>query len=319
MVRSERVTGPTLSIQLPSFSADDPGDWTPLLDLARTADAAGVDRVVVSDHVVFGEHLDAYGDPDKGGTTGGRQPTGPDGHWLEPLTLLAVIAGSTTRVRLGTGILLGALRRPAVLAKEAATLDVLSGGRLDLGVGIGWQREEYEACGLDYAQRGALLDHTLEVCQVLWREPVADFDDDRLHFARIHAMPKPVQAGGVPVWVSGRINDRMVRRLVRFGSGWIPWGDHVADPAPGIATLGQALTDAGRDPAALLVQGSLRLVRTDQGVDWEATMEPVAELVAAGITDFRLSQRWMADPSADADLLAAAVDVFRATVGRRTA
>src|SRR5690349_23959577 len=140
---------------------------------ARMYDRVGIDKLVVSDHVVFGEHLDAYGNPATGGTAGGRQPTGPDGHWLEPLTTLSVIAGTTSRVRLGTNILLAALRRPAVLAKTAATLDVLSGGRLDLGVGVGWQREEYEAVGLDFQDRGRLLDHTLEVCQALWRGDTA--------------------------------------------------------------------------------------------------------------------------------------------------
>src|SRR5690606_7808726 len=126
-------------------------------------------------------------------------------------------------------------------------LDVLSGGRLDLGVGVGWQREEYEACGLDYHSRGDLLDHTLAVCQTLWTERVADFDDDRLHFERIHAMPKPVQPGGVPIWVSGRINRRTISRLARFGTGWIPWGDHIADPRAGIDAMREALTFAGRD------------------------------------------------------------------------
>src|SRR5207247_2385322 len=103
------------------------------------------------------------------GQEGGRQPTGPDGHWLEPLTVLSMVAAVTSRVRLATGILIAALRRPVVLAKTTATLDVLSGGRLDLGVGVGWQREEYEAAGLDFHDRGRLLDHTLAVCQTLWR------------------------------------------------------------------------------------------------------------------------------------------------------
>ena len=124
----------------------------------------------MSDHVVFGERLEEYGRPEIGGQAGGKQPTGPDGHWLEPLTTLSVLAGMTSRIRLGTNILVAALRRPAVLAKSTATLDVLSGGRLDLGVGVGWQREEYEAAGLDFDRRGRLLDHTLEVLQTLWRE-----------------------------------------------------------------------------------------------------------------------------------------------------
>jgi alkanesulfonate monooxygenase SsuD/methylene tetrahydromethanopterin reductase-like flavin-dependent oxidoreductase (luciferase family) len=138
---SPPVPGPgrtaQLSVVLTSFATEDVRSWAPLLEQARVADEAGIDRVVVPDHVVFGEHLEEYGKPEVGGRRGGTQPTGPDGHWLEPMTLLAVICGMTSRVRLGTSILLAGLRRPVVLAKAAATLDVLSGGRLDLGVGVG--------------------------------------------------------------------------------------------------------------------------------------------------------------------------------------
>src|SRR5689334_11883560 len=169
---------------------------------ARMYDRVGIDKLVVSDHVVFGEDLDAYARPETGGTAGGRQPTGPDGHWLEPLTTLSVIAGVTERVRLGTGILLAALRRPVVLAKTAATLDVLSGGRLD---------------------------DTLDVCAALWTQPVAAHHSAELDFDAIHMMPKPLQPGGVPIWVSGRINARVVGRLGRHGLRWIPWGDDAAE------------------------------------------------------------------------------------------
>jgi alkanesulfonate monooxygenase SsuD/methylene tetrahydromethanopterin reductase-like flavin-dependent oxidoreductase (luciferase family) len=117
-----------LSIGVTSFAAEDPGTWEPLFRAARVADRAGVDRLVVSDHVVFGERLEEYGRPEIGGQAGGKQPTGPDGHWLEPLTTLSVLAGMTSRIRLGTNILVAALRRPAVLAKSTATLDVLSAG-----------------------------------------------------------------------------------------------------------------------------------------------------------------------------------------------
>src|SRR5207248_9888916 len=128
----------------------------------------------------------------------------------------AAVAGQTTRVRLGTYVLLAALRRPVVLAKQLATLDVLSGGRLDLGVGIGWQREEYEAAGLDFGARGRLLDHSLEVCQTIWHEQRASYASPELSFDAIHAMPKPAQPGGVPIWVSGRCNRRVASRLARF-------------------------------------------------------------------------------------------------------
>ena len=208
---------PQLSMALLTFAAEDPGRLAAVLDRARLADAAGIDRLVVSDHVVFGEHLEAYGRPEIGGAAGGKQPTGPDGHWLEPLTVLSVVAGITTRVRLGTNILIAALRRPVVLAKTLSTLDVLSDGRVDLGVGVGWQREEYEAAGLDFEGRGRLLDHTLEVCQTLWREQRAATTSPVLHFEKIHMMPKPRQPGGVPIWVSGTVQParRSPRRPLR--------------------------------------------------------------------------------------------------------
>ena len=241
------MTTPQLSIMLRTYAAEDPGTWQPVLDTARAADVAGVDRVLVSDHVVFGEHLEAYGRPETGGVDGGKQPTGPDGHWLEPLTVLSVIAGITSRVRLATGILLAALRRPVVLAKTAATLDVLSGGRLDLGVGVGWQREEYEAAGLEFESRGHLLDHTLEVCQTLWRHAPAQFDSEELEFDAIHQFPRPVHDGGVPIWVSGTVNKRVLERIARFGSGWIPWGPAARDLESSIPRVREALTAADRD------------------------------------------------------------------------
>jgi probable F420-dependent oxidoreductase len=280
---------PQLSIMLRTYAAEDPRTWQPVLDTARAADAAGVDRVLVSDHVVFGEHMDAYGRPESGGVAGGKQPTGPDGHWLEPLTTLSVVCGVTSRVRLGTNILIAALRRPVVLAKAAATLDVLSGGRLDLGVGIGWQREEYEAAGLDFGNRGRRLDLTLEVCQTFWREPRAKVELDGLAFEAIHMMPKPRQPGGVPIWVSGRVNERVARRVARFGSGWIPWGEDADDPAASIPRMRDAVASAGGDADALQVAGNLPVVRRDdRSIDPEPTMANVPQLVAAGVTDFRV-------------------------------
>jgi probable F420-dependent oxidoreductase len=282
------MTPPQLSIMLRTYAAEDPGTWQPVLDTARAADAAGIDRVLVSDHVVFGEHMEAYGRPESGGVEGGKQPTGPDGHWLEPLTTLSMLCGATSRVRLGTNILIAALRRPVVLAKSAATLDVLSGGRLDLGVGIGWQREEYEAAGLDFGTRGSQLDLTLEVCQSLWREPRAEVDRAGLRFEAIHMMPKPLQPGGVPIWVSGRLNERVARRLARFGCGWIPWGEDADDLVVSIPRMRDAVAAAGGDGDVMQVAGALPAVRReDRSIDVDATMERVLPFVDAGVTDFR--------------------------------
>lgn len=309
---------PRLVVGLPSFAAEDPGDWAHLFRQARLLDQAGVDRVVVSDHVVFGEHLEEYGRPEIGGRAGGTQPTGPDGHWLEPMTTLAALAGVTSRIRLGTSILVAALRRPVVLAKTAATLDVLSGGRLDLGVGVGWQREEYEAAGLSFEGRGALLDASLEVCQALWREPRAEYRSEGLQFEAIHMMPKPRQTGGVPIWVSGTVNRRVVRRLTRFGSGWIPWGEDADDVAAGIARMRDALLAAGRDPSDLRVVGNLRLRRRPDGSpDAEATMAPAAALADAGVTDFAMGMLRLPDEDDRAlEVVAGLVAAFRAAAPR---
>jgi probable F420-dependent oxidoreductase len=306
-----------LSIGVRSFAAEDPGTWQPLFDAARVADEAGVDRLVVSDHIVFGERLEEYSRPEIGGQAGGKQPTGPDGHWLEPLTTLSVLAGMTSRIRLGTNILVAALRRPAVLAKSTATLDVLSGGRLDLGVGVGWQREEYEAAGLSFEGRGRLLDHTLEVCQTLWREQRAAYDSPELHFDATHMMPKPLQPGGVPVWVSGTINARVVRRVAAFGSGWIPWGPVAGDLGPGIAEMKERLEEAGRDPSGLQVTGALPSIKADDGsLDLDRTMEQVPALADIGLTDVRGNFRLPDDPSAALDELSKIVAAFRAAAGR---
>ncbi len=309
------MTAPQLSISITTFANDDPGDFGFLLDRARAADVAGVDRIVCSDHVVYGEDLDAYGDPKKGGAAGGKQPTGPDGIWLEPLTFLTAAGAVTERVRLGTNILLAALRRPVVLAKTAATIDVLTGGRLDIGVGVGWQREEYVAAGLDYDTRGRQLDHTLEVCQLLWREQVADYDSPELRFERIHQMPKPRQHGGVPVWVSGTVNPRSARRLARFGSGWIPWGADAAALADAIPRMRALVEAEGGDPGFGVV-GTAALVRDAEGaVDLAATFAGAAPLVEAGVTDVRVGGIPMAGTyDDDLHILQGVVKAFRAAL-----
>lgn len=283
-----------------------------MADLAIAADRAGVDRIVVSDHVVMGERLDAYADPSVGGTEGGRQPTGPDGQWLEPLTTLTWLAAQTSSVRLGTNILLAALRRPVVLAKTLATLDVLSGGRVDLGVGVGWQREEYEAAGLVFADRGRLLDHTLEVCQALWSGGATDYESPELSFERVHCSPTPIQDGGIPIWVSGTVNPRAMRRLARFGSGWIPWGPAVADPIGAMAEMRAAVAEHGRDPLEIQVTAYAATVKDSAGMlDTAATAEGAAALCRAGATDIKLSLRVPSGVDAGADYLRGVVEAFR--------
>ena len=273
-----------LSTYLRSFAVQDPGNWSHMVDFAQAADEAGIDRLVLSDHVVFGENLSAYGDPAIGGTRDGKQPTGPDGAWLDPLTAIAYLTAFTSQIRSSRRtFLLAALRRPVVLAKVAATIDVLSGGRLDMGVGVGWQREEYEAAGLPFEERGRLLNQTIEVCQTLWRNESATYSSEELSFADIHQMPKPIQPGGILIWVSGTVNRRSMDRLARYGSGWIPWGDDAVDLEAGIGQMRRAMAERGRDPSELGVVGALSLVKDEHGnFDLGQTMTLCRDLLNSG-------------------------------------
>lgn len=307
------MTHPQISLQLRTFTDDPDHDWGTTLALGAAMDTAGVDRLVVSDHVAFGENPEAYADPRLGGIAGGRQPTGPDGQWLDPVIVLTALAATTTRIRLGTAILLAALRRPTVLAKELATLDVLSGGRLDLGVGVGWQREEYEATGLSFERRGRLLDHTLEVCQTLWTQQRAGYDSPELSFENIHQMPKPVTPGGVPIWVSGTVNDAVARRLARFGTGWIPWGPAMRDPAGAIAAMRDRVAAQGGDPSGMQVLGHATTAKKPDGtLDAAATAASAPALVAAGVTDVRVTCSLPKDIGRATDLLSELVEAFHA-------
>jgi probable F420-dependent oxidoreductase len=271
-----------LSIGLPNFGSWPGDDWRGFIDVARAAEDAGIDRVVLVDHVVMGPHTDNY--------TWGRFPTPPEAAWPEPLTLLAAIAAVTERIRLATGILIAPLRGASLLAKTAATLDQISGGRLDLGVATGWQREEYDAAGLDWDRRGQLLTDTLAACKALWTQTPAHFSSETVNFRDTYLSPKPVQPGGVPLWIGGSLNKRNLARIVDSGDGWIPiMGLSLEDMARDVATIRQALSDAGRDPARLAVQGPVPMVKGDDGkFDLARTLERAPEVIAAGATTVQL-------------------------------
>ncbi|GAA1844055.1 hypothetical protein GCM10009836_24290 [Pseudonocardia ailaonensis] len=272
---------PALSLQLVNFGAA-ALDPAALVRVAVAADEARVDRLVAVDHVVMGSETDAY--------SWGRFPTGPDEPWLEPLTVLAMLAGRTSRIRLATGVLVAPLRSGALLAKTAATLDVLSGGRLDLGVGTGWQAREYEASGLDFARRGHLLDETLQTVRALWDDAPASLDLGPSRAEDVWCSPRRPD---VPIWVSGSLSRAVLRRIMRFGDAWIPiMGMSNPELAVAVVELRAALLAAGRDTSAFRVEGKLSMARTEAGgLDVAATFDRASELLDAGVTDlsFRLT------------------------------
>lgn len=297
----------TLTVTLPSFGSWAGDDWRQLVELGRLADAAGVDRVVLPDHVVIGPDADAY--------PWGTFPRPHDAPWLEPLTVLTAIAAVTERVRLTTGVLVAPARPAALLAKQVATLDVLSGGRVDLGVGTGWQRAELEAVGVDHDRRGQVLTDAIAACRALWEQSPASVDLPTVRFTEVHCSPRPAQPR-LPVLFSGTLHARNVARIVELGDGWIPiMGATTDDVRSGVDRLRAAYEDAGRDPGALRVRAPAVVARAGDGaVDLDATMASVPALLAAGATEVRADLRWAADPAdpvASASGLARLVALFR--------
>lgn len=300
-------------IRVNTLEANDPARWRQVIDQARAAEAAGADKVIVSgDHVVFGEHLEAYGRPEVGGRPGGKLDLGPDVAFPDPVVSMAAVCAGTGHIRVMNSLMLAALRRPIVLAKAVATLDALSGGRVELCVGIGWQREEYEAAGVAFERRGRLLDHTLEVCQVLWTEDRAAYTSEELSFEAIHQRPKPLQEGGVPIWVSGTVSPGPMRRLARFGTGWNPWGREQEDPVSAVPRMREAVASYGRDPAEIDVIGHLPLVRDHDGRPLvDASIEHVAPMLAAGVTNIDVFLPVPTEYAAAVDYLTPWVEAFR--------
>ena len=265
---------PSLLVGLPMGTRPGAGDPRALVDIARRLEEAGADGVIVSDHVLIGPRTDRY--------PWGDFPFPPEAPWLEPLTVLTAIAAATDRIKLTTGILVVPLRPAPLLAKTVATLDLLSGGRFELGAGTGWQAEEFEAQGLDPAAKGRLLTDTIAACRVLWRDAPASFDSPTVSFEHVWSEPRPVTPGGPPVLFSGTLTPRNVRRIVELGDGWIPiMGATLDDVRAGVDQLRAALTAAGRDPTHLRVRVPLRVVRGDL----TATVAGVPDAVAAGATD----------------------------------
>ena len=224
-----------------------------LMKLARKADELRYSSIFVTDHVVIPSSQSA---PYPYSPTG--RFTGDWGHgYLEPLTLMSYLAGETSRVKLGTSVLVIPYRNPVVTAKMLATLDVLSGGRVILGAGVGWFKEEFEALQAEpFERRGAVTDEYLHLMRACWtREPV-DWQGAFYRMGQVSAMPKPRQKGGIPIWVGGH-TDAALRRAGEISDGWHPIG--LRPPAmllpeeyrDKVAIVRDWARKAGRDPKAI--------------------------------------------------------------------
>jgi probable F420-dependent oxidoreductase len=227
--------------------------------VAEKAEALGYDTVWFSDHIVIPTEVKSLYPYDPSG----KMPFNPSEPYWEPLTVIGYVAGRTSLLRLGTSVLILPYRNPIVTAKMLATLDVLSNGRITLGAGVGWMAEEFKAIGLEtYSRRGAYSDECIRIFRELWTQDNPSFQGEFHQFSNIRCEPRPVQPGGLPIWIGGH-TPQAIRRVARLGDGWQPLVQRPpADLPPAemqekIAQLRAFAQQAGRDPQRItLAMGS---------------------------------------------------------------
>ena len=252
--------------------------------MAQEAEDAGIDGVMLSEHIVLGPSAGALGrmaNPRDYAAPGNQDPATP---WPDSIVLLGAIAAATTRVRLIAAAIIAPLRHPVLLAHQLATLDLLSGGRLVVQPTVSWLAEEYEALGVPFGQRGALLDEHLAAWRALWRESPASFEGEHYRFHDVYLEPKPARPEGPRLWFGGQaISPWIVRRLVAYGHGFHPFGQPTAEE---LGELRTALAAAGREWAELEVVGGIRPRFPDDKspADLDEAAEQIPAQLAAGYT-----------------------------------
>jgi probable F420-dependent oxidoreductase len=229
--------------------------------LAQAAEQAGFESLWAPEHVIESKRPDAT--PYRGVPSGSMSRLSRRGGIPDPLIWFAYVAAATTRLRFGTGVLILPEHQPVVLAKAAATLDHLCGGRLMLGVGVGELPEEYAAVGMDFTDRGRRMDEYLDALRVLWRDDVASFHGEHVAFDQVECRPWPARRA-IPLIVGGA-SQAAIRRAARVGDGYFPFVFPDQDPTVElphlIARVRQATEEAGRDPDSLeLTAGGARTV-----------------------------------------------------------
>lgn len=268
----------------------DPRNLRALVDLAAQAEMAGIDGIMIGGHVVMGENSAINGvslNPREFLHIGNHPPMYPH---PDNLMLLSAIAAGTTTLKLMAGAVATPLRHPLLLAKEFATLDLLSRGRLIVIPNVSWQREEYEALGVAWERRGKILDEQLEIWQRLWHNgsPVSN-EGEFFKFRNVYVEPSPWSSSGPELWFGGDgFSQRLVRRTVRYGKGC--WPIKPLTPEE-MSILRQAMEQAGRnfdelDFGAVLRAGSFQ--KADDLLDLDASLATSPPLYARGVTTFLL-------------------------------
>jgi len=261
-----------------------------LRTLAQHAEELGYDSVWVSDHIAIPvEVVTPYPY-----TEGGKSPFDPGETYVEALATLNYLAGLTKKIKLGTHVIILPYRNPLVTAKQVASLDFLSQGRVIFGVGAGWMEEEFKALGYDYyKRRGAVTDEQIKIIRKVWTEETTSFEGEFYKFQPLSIRPVPVQRPHPPIWIGGH-SLAAIRRAARLGDGWMPVGlQGSAGLAPAemsekIGQLRELAEGAGRDPDSIDVclSAALQLGKESVG-DSRDLFAGSAEQVAEDIDKYR--------------------------------
>src|ERR1700754_506821 len=268
--------------------------------VAAAADRAGFATLWAGEHVVMvDESASRYPYSDDG-----RIAVPAEADWLDPLIGLSFVAAATSNIGIGTGVLLLPEHNPVIMAKRAATLDTLSGGRLTLGIGVGWSREEFDALGVPFERRGARTEEYVDAIRTLWRDDVASFDGEFVRFDAVRVNPKPVRDRRIPIVLGGN-SDAALRRVASWGDGWYGFNlDSVDAAAERVAFLRGLCAEGGRDPAELRLAVALRDLRpgdvaplAELGIDELVLVEgPPEDAGVAADWVSSLAEQWMPAP-----------------------
>lgn len=242
------------------------------IDVARAADAAGIHELHISDHVAMSE---------RAVQNRASYPWPIDLPYYESLTALGALATVTDRIRFATNVLVAPLRPAIFLARQAATVDAISGGRLELGLGAGWQREEFEASNVDFTRRRAILLEHIAVCRALWSSAPAAFHGESVHFDDLHSLPLPPQGRDLPITLGLPLTPANLRVIGEVADGWTMPPGGAAVLRENVLAIRAAVEAAGRPPGAVRVTVKLPPLGSEStGIG--ATLDAAAELYAAG-------------------------------------
>jgi probable F420-dependent oxidoreductase len=246
--------------------ADIGTDPTVIRAFARSVEDAGFDYLLAYDHIT-GVHRDRFAGVTIPGFTG--PPYVHDSPFHEPLVLFSHLAGVTTRLEFVTSVLVLPQRSAPLVAKQAAEVDLLSGGRLRLAVGVGWNFVEYASLNADFETRNRRLEEQIVVLRKLWTEPLLTFKGRWHDFDRIAITPRPARR--LPIWIGGGTSDHVLRRVARLADGWMPLLQPTEDPEKAMARLRALLIEAGRDPGSFGLDARIRA--TGGPADWVAAAQ----------------------------------------------